>query len=289
VAGDVENVTGPFNSATDLKLTLIGNAGPNVLDAETLNGIAEIAGGGGDDVLRADYTDDDSLFAGGEGDDEINGSSSKDIADGGAGNDEVNGFGGDDSLFGGPGLDVLNGSSGSDTLVVDDDGTDGDRANCDLGADVAKLDAGDFTDELCEVIERKTRPPAPGPQPDDNTGAGAKAVIDLAVKKKMSLTKFLRGIAAAGDRAGTFKSKLTMKRADAKKLGIVAKRVKFGTGKATLKKSGFTQIKPKLTRKAKRALKRMPKGRKVKVKISTIFTPVSGPKVTTKDVVTLKK
>ena len=264
-----------------------------MLDAETLNGIAQIDGAGGNDTLRAFFTEDDSVFLGGDGDDEISGSSSNDIADGEAGNDELNGGGGDDSFFGGPGLDILNGDSGSDTLIVDDDGTGGDRANCGSEADIAKLNAGDFTDGLCEVVTQPPPPVTPPPggttPPPGGTEPGAKAIVDLAVAKRLSVTKFLRGFTAAGDRAGTFRSKFTIKPRDAKKLGITAKNVSFATGKATLKAAGFAKIKPKLTRKAKRAVRRMPKGRKVKVTITTTFTPVSGSKVTTKDVVTLKK
>ena len=183
--GSVENVIGPFSSAESVgdagvpEVELVGNGAPNSLDAETLRGVVYIEGGGGDDVLNGAFGDDDSTFVGGDGADEILGTDSNDFADGGPGDDELNGFSGDDGFVGGTGVDVLDGSFGNDTLITDDDGTGGDRANCGSGADVARIDAGDLTDSTCEVVQAPAptppTPPAPPvvpPVPPGGGGAG---------------------------------------------------------------------------------------------------------------------
>ena len=220
---------------------------------------------------------------------------------------------GDDFVQGGPGADILQGQAGDD--VIDSrDGAGHDQVFCDVDgsdADAAYIDDGDTT-HLCDAVTRPssgappdgggnpppagTPPPAappaapapPGPTPGATAPAG-EAQVDLAVARRLAVASFLRGVTAAGDRAGTFRSTFTMQARDARKLAVIARTVRFATGTAILSGPGVTTIKPKLTAKAKRALRRMRKGRTVKVTISTTFTPLSGAKVATKDVVTLRK
>ena len=109
-------------------------------------------------------------------------------------------------------------------------------------------------------------------------------VVDLAVGRRLTIGRFRSGITAKADRAGAFRSRFTIGRRDARKLRMAAASTLFATGRATLGAAGAVKIKPRLTRRAKRALRRV---RRLRVAISTTFTAVSGEKVTTRDVVTV--
>jgi hypothetical protein len=124
---------------------------------------------------------------------------------------------------------------------------------------------------------------APPRSAGSGTPAPAAAAVDLAAARRMSLRRFLRGITARANRAGTIRSRFTIGRRDARKLrsGTL-----FATGRATLSAAGAVRVKPKLTRRARRALRRV---RRLRVTITTTFTPASGAKVTTRDVVVLSR
>jgi hypothetical protein len=123
---------------------------------------------------------------------------------------------------------------------------------------------------------------APAATTNPSRARGA-PVVGLAVARRLTVARFRRGITARADRAGTFRSRFTIRRRDAKKLGA---RTLFATARATLGGAGAVKLKPKLTRRARRALRRV---RRLRVAISTTFTASSGEKVTTRDVFTLTR
>ncbi len=279
VGGDVENVTGPFGSSTDLDTVMVGNGAANVFTSETLHGTARLAGGGGNDILNARFADA-AVILGGEGNDTAYGTSSNDLIRGEGGNDILDGEGGNDRVEAGTGIDVLFGGGGSDTLITNQDRAAGDRANCEDGADVAQIDAGDLTDLLCENLTTTPLPIVISPLPPI-------PVVDLAVPKTLKLVNLLKGLDLTADRPGTFATTFMVAAKDAKKFKLAARKpVVIAKGKATLRAAGTVKLKPKLTKKAKKRLKKV---KKIKVTATTTFTATDGKKKVVKDRFTLKR
>jgi Ca2+-binding RTX toxin-like protein len=124
--------------STNLKLTLIGGAGNDILrggdSSEVILGLGgrdQIYGGGGSDRVSA-----------GGGRDYIDAGAGDDLVDGGLDNDTAYGLDGNDVLVGGEGQDYLEGAAGTDTLLggAGDDilsgGRDGDTIHGGAGDDV---------------------------------------------------------------------------------------------------------------------------------------------------------
>jgi Ca2+-binding RTX toxin-like protein len=115
--------------------TLIGGAGPNVIDGETHDD--RLRGGGGHDVILGGY-----------GNDSISGGTGGDDVYGGRENEDLSGDSGRDLLVGGIGMDRLNGGSGPDVLHTND-GYPDDVAHGAAGNDRCLIDPGDMT-RSCE-------------------------------------------------------------------------------------------------------------------------------------------
>src|SRR3954454_10884276 len=138
---------------TGLPNTLVGGAGDDSLFGG--NFPDNLDGGDDSDTLMSDGGND--TVHGGNGDDTVNGSSGDDSVYGDAGNDSVSGETDNDTVDGGSGQDVLSGDGngpypGNDTI----DAQDGERdtVGCDLGADVANVDAVDVVEGSgqCEQV-----------------------------------------------------------------------------------------------------------------------------------------
>jgi Ca2+-binding RTX toxin-like protein len=165
---------------TGVPNTLAGGSGADTLFGGNLGD--SLDGGADDDTLMAGGGND--VAHGGGGNDTVNGSGGDDSVYGDAGNDNVSGDTDNDTVDGGSGQDVLNGDGngpnpGNDTI----DAQDGERdtVGCDLGADVANVDAVDVVEGSgqCEQVNV-----APG-------GGGAFA-LRLTTAPKVGLATLLK-------------------------------------------------------------------------------------------------
>jgi len=108
---------------------IIGDDGPNNIDAALFSGSVEVRANGGDDTVRGSLNGD--LINGGDGNDSLNGYS---------GPDTMFGDLGDDSLRGGAQIDLLFGGEGNDS--VDGQGSSGDSVSGGPGNDTISGGAG---------------------------------------------------------------------------------------------------------------------------------------------------
>lgn len=179
---DIENIQGSRGASN----TLVGTAGPNVIEIISDDRIPNaILGGGGDDRLL-----------GGGGNDAL---------DGGDGNDTLVGGALDDVLVGGPGTDAFDGDG--DTLYPGNDrieARDGlpESINCGIGADTAVVDATDIVPadggSICEVVDRAAAP-APAPVPATRPSA----------RIRSSALRYRKGRVAVSVSCGAGKSRCT--------------------------------------------------------------------------------
>ena len=94
-------------------------------------------------------------------------------------------------------------------------------------------------------------------------------------------------VKASAPGAGIFSMKATIPAKDARRARISAARtVTIAKGKATLLKAGTATVKVKLTKKAKRGLRRL---KRVKVTLTSRFTDADGKVTTTKRTISLKR
>lgn len=132
----IENLEG----SSTAPLTLIGNAGPNVLSAGVFATGTVLKGLGGNDVLRG--SGDDDTLEGGEGDDALEASQGDDVLDGGPGTDKFV-------------ADYQSGYygfvAGNDTVLARDGVQE--QIDCGLGADRAQVDGLDVTSG-CEAVDK---------------------------------------------------------------------------------------------------------------------------------------
>src|SRR3954468_4202141 len=196
---------------TGLPNTLVGGSGDDSLFGGNFDD--NLDGGDDGDTLMSDGGND--TVHGGNGDDTVNGSSGDDSVYGDAGNDSVSGDTDNDTVDGGSGQDVLSGDGngpypGNDTI----DAQDGERdtVGCDLGADVANVDAVDVVEGggQCEQVNVAG-------------GAGEAFALRLTTPAKVGLDAFLKkGIKFRVDinRRSAVVAALAVSKATARKLKV---------------------------------------------------------------------
>jgi len=291
--GDIENLTGAFAGVT----TLVGNDGPNVLKGETLSA-SDIDGRGGDDTITGTGSNNTirSKAKGGDGNDTITTSAGSDEVDGGAGNDQITTSSGNDTVLAGPGTDTVSAGDGNDVVNSVDGAVD--QVGCGTGADVADADTSDVVNtndpgDNCETVRRTAAPPpgagpAPGADPTGNPNASA---VQLILAGTAKISKLIRAggfkVSAKGPGPGIFSITATIPRKDANKARIAAaKPVVIAKGKATLLKAGTVRVTVKLTKKAKRGLRRL---KKTKATLTSRYSDANGKVTITRKTVSLRR
>src|SRR5919198_578946 len=241
--------------------------GDNVIGIERLNMyvVGSFTGSEGADriVLVNPGNDGPSRLIGRGGDDELIGNDFDDVVDGGAGNDHVEGGHGNDTVTGGPGRDVIYGDAtaaycgwysckipfGNDVIYARDG--EPDSIDCGIGTDKAIVDPID-TVANCETVQGSG---GGGDQPS------GKVAVALAGKRS------LRSLASKGLRL-----KVACPTACSVDGTMRLRGKKVGGGHAT--GSGTVTAKLKVTRKAKRQLKRL---RKATLSVRVTVQLTSGP------------
>jgi hypothetical protein len=287
----------PAVAGTQYRIAVDGNAGStgtfnleHVLGecnglAATIMGQGSIAGTAGDDVIVGATGADD--ISGGDGNDTICGLDGADTLDGGID---------DDTLDGGSGADVLRGLGGNDNLNAQDGGAD-TSIDCDGGApigaaDVATVDDVDPAATNCEAVTVTVTVTGGGGGTGPG-GTGPDGVKALAASFSVSKAKLARVIKRGlrvrfrCSRACGAKFELLMARKGAKKLMIVAaKPVRIGRGSSRLTAAGTKTATVKLTKKAKRRLR---KASRIKVTLRSTFSDSTGKKTVKTKKLTLKR
>lgn len=307
-----------------LTLDGVANDGPSGEGDDIASDVEQLEGGSGDDTLVGD--DGPNRLDGSLGNDRLEGRGGNDFLDGSVGADLLLGETGDDELRGDGGDDTINGGAGADQFVGDrpctvfscrlgDDeiqARDGTRDSiaCGGGADHAVVDRVDvLASDPWEACERVDLPPpctdapcpppctaapcpppctaVPCPPPCTNPSgcAGPRASIPA----KLSLQRVLKGgipigltcsgrcHAQAGARVGS---------RTARQLGLGRGATKVASGSKTLEGGGSGTLVLKLTRKAKRHLKR---ASRVKLALAVKVTDGSGAPTNASSSVTLVK
>jgi Ca2+-binding RTX toxin-like protein len=205
---------------TGVPNTLVGGSGDDSLFGGNFGD--SLDGGDDNDTLMSDGGND--IVHGGNGNDTVNGSSGDDSVYGDAGNDNVSGDTDNDTVDGGSGQDVLNGDGngpypGNDTINAQDG--ERDTVGCDLGADVANVDAVDVVEGggACEQVNV-----APG-------GGGGALALKLTTPAKVGLRALLKkGVKFRVDinRRAAVVAALAVDRAAARKLGVGRKTTVLG-------------------------------------------------------------
>jgi hypothetical protein len=284
----------PAVAGTQYRIAVDGNSGStgtfnleHVLGecnglAATIMGQGPITGTTGDDVIVGATGADD--ISGGDGNDTICGLDGADTLDGGID---------DDTLDGGGGADVLRGLGGNDNLNARDGGAD-TSIDCDGGppagaADVATVDDVDPAATNCEAVTVT----ATGGGGGTGTGAGPDGVKALAASFSVVKAKLARVVRRGlrvrfrCSRACGAKFDLLMARKGARKLKIAAaKPVRIGRGSSRLTAAGTKTATVKLTKKAKRRLR---KARRIKVTLRSTFSDSTGKKTVKTKKLTLKR
>jgi hypothetical protein len=291
-SGSTTSASFPAVAGTQYRIAVDGNSGStgtfnleHVLGecnglAATIMGQGSIAGTPGDDVIVGATGADD--ISGGDGNDTICGLNGADTLDGGID---------DDTLDGGGGADVFRGLGGNDILNAQDGGAD-TSIDCDGGepagpADVATVDDVDPAATNCEAVTVKVAGGGgggPGPGPDV-----VKALVASFSVGKAKLARVVkRGLRVRFrcSRACGVKFELLMARKGAKKLMIAAKPVRIGKGSSRLTAAGTKIATVKLTKKAKRRLR---KTRRIKVTLRSTFSDSTGKKTVKTKKLTLKR
>jgi hypothetical protein len=247
--------------------------------AATIMGEGSIPGTPGNDVI-----------VGGTGTDDISGGAGNDTICGLTGTDTLDGGVDDDTLDGGAGADVFRGHGGNDNLNAQDGGADA-SIDCDGGApvgaaDVASVDDVDPAAANCETVTVTATGPGPGPGPDPGVQplvasfSVAKAKLGRVIKKGLRV-RYTCSMACGA------KFELLMARKAARKLRIVAaKPVRIGRGSSSLTAAGTKTATVKLTKKAKRRLRKV---RRIKVSLRSTFTDSAGTKTVKTKKLTLKR
>ena len=117
IGGTSDTLTSIENASVPGGTSVVGSAGPNVIQIFSLSSGAEISAGGGNDRIIG--RDGDDTFLGGDGNDYIERRDGDGSVIGGAGNDEIVVRFGDQTISGGPGRDLMDFSSTLTSLTLD--------------------------------------------------------------------------------------------------------------------------------------------------------------------------
>jgi hypothetical protein len=204
-----------------------------------------------------------STIVGKGGNDDLGGLDEEETIDGGAGNDRITGGFGNDTLTGGPGADTIFGDDtgsycgiyscqlpfGNDTINVRDG--EADNVDCGVGTDKVVADSIDTIAPNCEQVDRSAAPPpVPGP--------GAAPVATLAVKSTAKLGSVLKKglpLSVTCQAACNITARLSLKGR------------KLGRARKALLAAGTAKLRIKLSKAAKRRLRRAHKPR-LKLRVS---------------------
>jgi RTX calcium-binding nonapeptide repeat (4 copies) len=232
-AGRADNVQTERVDGADGADLLVGGPGPEQLFGN--GGDDEVHGGGGNDLVDG-VLGNDRIF-GEDGDDVVRDSSStNDLLDGGAGSDEITADGpcffigcdpgGNDQILAQDGTrDVISCLGGADTATVD-------------GVDTLLADRGG-----CETVHGLPGPVCCSPVPRTFTFTAASR-LRFAVLRRLGLLVVVRCTAPCSIDAGLFVN------------SNLARLVRVGRARRTLRAAGTARLRVKLTRRAKRRLAR---------------------------------
>ncbi len=208
-------------------------------------------------IVWANVATGPSTIRGNGGNDELGGLDQDETIDGGAGSDRITGGFGNDTLTGGPGADTIFGDDtgsycgiyscqlpfGNDTIDVRDG--EADNVDCGVGSDRVVADSLDTVAPNCEQVERAT---VAGPGSGPGTGPGSTVgAATLAVGATAKLGTILRkGLALSVTCQGpcSIVARLSLKGR------------KLGSAKKALLAAGTAKLRIKLSRAAKRRLRR---------------------------------
>jgi hypothetical protein len=224
-----------------------------------------------------------SVLRGMGGDDEVIGYDFDDTIEGGAGRDHVEGGMGNDTVVGGPGQDVIYGDAtssyctwysckipfGNDTVDARDG--EADQVDCGIGEDTATVDKIDTVVNCEKVIGADSNGGGGGPGGSGGPGGPGGSAVKIASAK-------LRGSA--------LKVKVACVSACTVKGSLKAAGKKIGSGRKKAAKAGTVTVKVKLTRQARRAVKR---GKKIKATLKVTVTPKGGAAASATKKLTLKR
>jgi Ca2+-binding RTX toxin-like protein len=276
--------------------------------AISLDGQANDGSGGegdnvGTDIEAIEGTVYNDVYFGTEGRDVFSANGGNDEVHGGGGNDDLYGSSGDDTMFGDAGVDKVEGASDADTVdggpgadqlygdiagcsvfcTADSDtlrARDGERdtVDCGGGADAAQVDFADVV-AFCTVVDRSpdpgsAPPPGSGPPAGGGTPASAFALQVGSTVRSASLRR--RGL--------TLRLKCPAACTVVAQLRLGSRLV--GSGRKARLSAGAVRVVVKLSKKGKRALRRL---RRARLKLRVKITDASGTATTINRTVVLRR
>jgi Ca2+-binding RTX toxin-like protein len=231
-------------------------------------------------------------FSGGSGNDEIHGGDGPDSLYGGSSDDRIFGDGGSDKVEGASGADTVDGGAGTDQIYGDiaacslfcsfdsDElfARDGERdaVDCGGGADTAHVDGLDVV-AFCTAVDRQDAPGSGGPGPGPGGGGGAAAALGLQLPASIKTRTLLK-------RGMTFR--LTCPGACKITGELRFKSKKLGSARKSLLAAGPAKLVVKLSKKAKRRIRRAQHG---KLKFRLKVTDAAGAATTVTKTVRFKR
>jgi len=282
----------PSNPPISLTLDTVANDGrpgenDNLLNVEDItsraNGTFVLTDAAEKIVVWANIATGPSTIQGRGGNDELSGLDQNETIDGGAGSDRITGGFGNDTLTGGPGADTIFGDDtgsycsiyscqlpfGNDTIDVRDGEVD--SVDCGVGADKVVADAGDAVAPNCEQVDRGTGPDDGDDKgPDGNSptlAVGGTAKLRSVLRKGLSLSVKCPAACNIGAR-------------------VSLKGKKVGSAKKSLLAAGTAKLKVKLSKAAKRKLRR---ARKPKLALRVTVVDAAGKSTVLKKTIKLKR
>jgi Ca2+-binding RTX toxin-like protein len=269
IAGDVEGVTGG-----DGNDTISGSDAVNVLSGgggnDTINGRGgddQIFGGAGNDKLFGG--DGNDKLSGGDGNDSLDGGPGADVLNGDAGDDSLDGGLGPDVLAGGPGMDVADYSSRTKNVSVTMDGADNDgqanegdqiRSTTEGARTGSGNDTIDVKDGVAGEVSCGKGNDTVTADPIDVIGGDCENVGISSVCSVRQNSVTMSGNGVVGIRLtclASAKGTLTLKTVGAYKAAKkTRKKVVLGRKKFSLKAGRSAMVKVRLSKKARRLVKR---------------------------------
>ena len=265
-----ENVN-PFVSVTQEGQANDGRPG----EGDNVTGIEKITAhsaglyqgtSGNDDIwVWANVGTGASTIRGLEGDDKLTGLDQPETIDGGPGDDVLQGGFGDDDITGGPGRDRILGDGGSscdyfgctvpfgnDTIRARDG--EADSIDCGLGTDTAIVDPVDTVAGTCETVDVGSSGGS-GTGTGGGSGTGSGGQSGQALQLKAPSTQSIRALLKNGMRVSVVCPAAC--RVDGK---LSYKGRKIAAGRRTLLDAGTAAVSVKVSKKARRQVRRLRKG-----------------------------
>jgi Ca2+-binding RTX toxin-like protein len=268
IAGDVEGVVGGAGNDTiagrdDVNI-LMGGGGNDTIDGRGADD--QIFGGAGNDTELGGAGAD--KLAGDDGDDNLQGGSEADVVNGGGGNDSLDGGAGPDALAGDAGVDAAVYSTRSKDVKVtldsaDNDGESKEGDQIRATTEGARTGAGDDTINVKDGLAGNV---SCGKGRDDVTADPIDVIADDCENVGVSSVCSIRTKSVTMSRQGvarlrvtclaSVKGMLTLQTAGAYKAAKTKKKVRLGRKKFSLKAGRSKTVNVKLSKKARRIVKR---------------------------------